>query len=79
MGIAAIFNRELISGYQPSDTDTAADTKYYGYLAADGSWYIMEEVTSLGTFRYYRGTTGYAAAWTARATPTYVLFSALFT
>ena len=78
MGIAAAFNKQFVSSYQPSDIDSTSDPKYYGFLAADGSWYIMEENTAEGTYRYVRGTSGYAAAWTARATNTYVLFSALF-
>lgn len=78
MGIAASFNRQFVSSYQPSDVDQASDPKYYGFLAADGSWYIMEENTAAGTYRYVRSTSGYATAWTNRATQTYVLFSALF-
>jgi len=78
MGIAAIFNRQLVSGYQPSDTDTSSDPKYYGFLAADGSWYIMEENTANGTFRYIRGTSGYTTNWTGRAALTYGYFNAMF-
>lgn len=78
MGVAAIFNRQLVSGYQPSDVDTASDPKYYGFLAADGSWYIMEENTTGGTYRYIRGTSDYTTKWTNRATLTYVYFNAMF-
>ena len=50
-----------------SDTDDAADTKYFGFVDQHGGWMIMKEVTSLGTFRYRMGRSGYAAAWTGRA------------
>ena len=63
-----------VAGYQVADTDTASDTKYYGYTWAGGKWYIMQEVTSAGTFRYVSGTSGYAAAWTARAGKSYDYF-----
>ena len=78
MGIAAIINRAQVAGFQPSDIDTAADTKYYGYLAADGSWYIMQEITTAGTFRYIRGSSAYITSWTGRAGLTYVYYSAMF-
>lgn len=54
-------------GYMTSDTDEASDTKYYGFLNADGKWYIYRWNTITGEHRYVRGDTGYIAAWTARA------------
>lgn len=50
-----------------SDTDDAADTKYFGFVDQHGGWMIMKEVTSAGTFRYRMGRSGYTTAWTGRA------------
>jgi hypothetical protein len=72
------FNKELVASYQFSDQDTDSDPKYYGFLAYDGSWYIQEENTAEGTFRFCRGDSGYEAAWAARTGKTYVLFNSLF-
>lgn len=65
------------SQFAVSDIDEAGVTKYYGYVAHDGYWYIMAVTAT--TVRYC--TTGYAAysdAWTNRATLTYGLFSEVF-
>lgn len=64
--------------YKISDIDTASDPKYYGNVAADGSWYIMKESTSGGTFRYANGTSSYSTNWTGRASLTYDYFNVVF-
>lgn len=78
MNLNAISVSSSLAAYQISDSDSAADTKYFGYLAVDGSWYIMQEITTAGTYRYIRGSSGYTAAWTGRAGLTYVYFNAMF-
>ena len=64
--------------YKISDVDAASDPKYNGFLQADGSWYIMKESTSAGTYRYAVGTTGYSTNWTNRASLTYGYFDGAF-
>lgn len=64
--------------FAASDLDESGDPKYYGFLAANGNWYIMESSDSAGTFRYCYGESGYSAAWTGRAGLTYGLFSVIF-
>ncbi|MEN6414367.1 MAG: hypothetical protein ABFC84_16640 [Veillonellales bacterium] len=66
--------------YKISDVDADAAVKYYGYLDADGNWYIMKEETTTGdqTYTYCKGATAYATAWTGRAGLTYDIFSEIF-
>lgn len=79
MGVRAFVNIPgMVSGYQISDTDSASDPKYYGYLAVDGQWYIMEENTAAGTYRYVRGASDYTTAWTGRASLTYGYYNEMF-
>ena len=49
--------------FQASDLNEVAATKYYGFLAENGSWIIMQHNTTTGTLRYCRGTTGYSGNW----------------
>lgn len=70
-------------GYQPSDIDDGGSTKYYGFLKADGRWYIMRE--SSGAYRYAKGVPDpdnggglYTDAWTARASLSYDYYSVVF-
>jgi len=53
--------------FEISDEDSASDPKYYGYLACNGSWIIMQWTESTGQYRYAAGTSLYGANWTARA------------
>lgn len=64
--------------YKISDTDSSSDPKYYGNVAADGSWYIMKETTSAGTYRYCKGASSYSTNWTGRASLTYDYFDVIF-
>jgi len=66
-----------------SDSDDAADVKYYGYLSASGYWIIMQETTSTGAYRYCAGLTpvyktAVTGAWAIRATLTYEYYNELF-
>lgn len=67
-----------LAKYKISDTDSASDPKYYGNVAADGSWYIMKETTSAGTYRYCKGASSYSTNWTGRAGLTYDYFDVIF-
>ncbi len=71
-----------LSAYKVSDQPTAAemgnDVKHYGYLAADGSWCIMQTIDSTGTFRFAAGAGNYSTAWSSRASIGYDYFSIIF-
>jgi hypothetical protein len=62
-------------GFKISDQDVTGDPKYYGFVNHQGEWYILKEDAAAGTFRYCMGASGYAVAWAARTTQTYVLYS----
>lgn len=66
--------------YHIADKDDDASPNYYGFTDQYGKWYIMKETVSAGadTYRYVKGDSGYAAAWTARATQTYDYFNVVF-
>jgi len=55
----------LQAKYRISDQASDGSISYYGYLAADGTWYILRE-TSAGEYRYCTGLSGYQAAWVIR-------------
>lgn len=73
--VAAI--RGSLADYKVSDVDEAADPKFYGFLRADGYWYVMRN-TGGTAFRYAAGSTGYAAAWAGRASLSYGYFDSIF-
>lgn len=60
---------------------TSATVNYYGYIARDssGAWMItkVDMSTAVYAYTYVVGTTGFATAWTNRASQTYVAFNAL--
>jgi len=68
----------FLTNYKLSDVDDDASPNYYGYIRADGAWYIMKETISAGadTYRYVSGTSGYN--WANRASETYVTFDSAF-
>jgi hypothetical protein len=76
----SIIGSDPTAAYKISDVDADAATKYYGYLDADGNWYIMKEVTATGdqAYTYCKGSLDYATNWTGRAALTYDIFSTIF-
>lgn len=67
-----------LSLYKISDIDDASNPKYYGFLKADGGWYILKEDTTNKTYRYAKGDSDYSTAWTNRASQTYNYFDVVF-
>lgn len=63
--------------YTPADIDDATDIQYFGNIAADTSYYIrrFDKSSNPKTIRFYFGKGDYAAAWAARASKTYTLWS----
>jgi hypothetical protein len=51
---------------------------YLGFTNPDGAWFIMQEDTNTGTFRYIKGASNFATSWTNRAGLTYDYFNNVF-
>lgn len=51
--------------------------RYYGYVAENGAWIIMESDTDEGTYRYKIGTKLYAANFIAREGLSYGLYNTM--
>lgn len=68
-----------LAAYKPADQDVSSPM-YDGFVSADGAWYIMKTTTTgnVRSYRFVKAESGYAAAWTARATKTYDYFSVVF-
>jgi len=66
----------LTAGYSISDTAEIATIKYYGFLKADGGWYIMQK--NAEAFRYIKGDSGYTTSWTGKAGLTYDYYNIVF-
>ena len=68
--------------FRASDVDDAADTKYYGFLAPNGDWYILREDSVAKTYRYFRGRGNYGTAvtgaWATRAALSYDYLDVIF-
>lgn len=71
-------NIEPIQGYEPSDMDDSADPEYYGFTNKDGAYYIMRINVASGAIRYSVGSSGYALAWTNKATESYDYYYTVF-
>lgn len=69
---------ESLDQYHISDQDEATTTKYYGFITKDGHWYIMQNDTVAGTYRYARGVSAYTTGWSGRASLTYGYFDVIF-
>lgn len=72
-GVATEEKQDPLSSYKITDID---DAGYYGYLKADGAWYIMSGIA--GEYRYIKGDSDYATNWTNRASLTYGYFNDIF-
>lgn len=69
----------VVAGFAASDTDISDGTyNYYGFLKADGSWYIMQTTKNQSQLRYFKGTSGYTTAWTNKSTHAYDYFDQIF-
>lgn len=76
-GSAVAFS--ILDGYAASDTDESDGTyNYYGFLKADGSWYIMRTTKTNTEIRYFAGTSDYTTSWTGKAGLSYNYFNVIF-
>lgn len=71
-------NLDSLDGYKISDIDADASPNYYGFLRADGAWYILKETIVPGddTYRYVAGSSSYT--WSGRTGLSYVTFDSAF-
>lgn len=69
-----------LKGYVVADEDLDADPQYFGYLAADGRWYIVRRKVETWGYsnKYIKGDDGYEANWTGRAGLTFSYFNYVF-
>jgi hypothetical protein len=73
----------ILNGYLQSDTDgSSTSVQYYGYLAPNCAWYIMQISISTGisNYRYFAGSglSNYETNWTNRTGLSYDYFSNIF-
>jgi len=61
--------------FEVSDEDLAGDPSYFGYVNEDGGWIIQQRNAASGTYRYYKGSSGYTSAWTGRAGLSYTYWN----
>lgn len=69
------------SGFRSSDRATktgVAAVTYWGFLNRFGDYYIMEQNTAAGTWRYFYGRGSYTTAWSQRESLDYDYFDAIF-
>lgn len=71
---------DTLASYRISDKDDDASPNYYGFVNADGAWYILKETVSAGadTYRYAAGSSDYTTNWTNRASLSYGYFYSTF-
>lgn len=62
--------------YALSNIDDTTSTEYYGYEDKDGNWYIKKLASNAITFT--KGPSGYATAWTNRASQSYASYGSTF-
>ena len=78
-GVAVDFISIALAEYAISDTDEGGDPEYFGFVAADGSWYIMAITGAVSeNIRYAKGDSNYDDAWDLRATHAYGRFDNVF-
>lgn len=68
----------FLENFYPSDQLTSGPVTYNGYLDRDGRWYITEQNTTTGTFRYAKGSSNYSNNWDNRAGLSYGYFNEVF-
>lgn len=67
-----------MASYLVSDMDDASNPKYYGFLAKDGSWYIMKNDETAKSFRYVKGDSDFITNWTNRTSLNYDYVNRVF-
>lgn len=73
------FVGDLFSAYVISRKDDDATPNYYGFVRADGGWYVLRETVSAGNdlYEYAKGKSAFSTNWTNRASLPYVSYDDL--
>lgn len=66
-----------MEGYRISEIDDGLIT-YYGFIKKGGAWFIMQENTDTGSFRYVKGEYDFVKNWQKRQNLTYDYFNNVF-
>lgn len=69
--------KQPTDGYEVCDIDDASIPAYYGFMNADGAWYIAREGNG-GEYRYRRGSGNFAASWAIHDELSYQYFNDVF-
>lgn len=69
--------KQPTDGYRINQLDDSIVT-YYGLTNKDGAWFIMQEDTDTGAFRYAKGSSNFATNWDNRGTLTYDYYDNVF-
>jgi hypothetical protein len=69
--------KEITDDYRITEIDDSI-VSYYGFTHKDGSWFIMQEDTETGSFRYVRGDADFSGNWTNRENFKYDYFINVF-
>lgn len=74
-----VASQSLIEGYEIANRDeNIGAVSYYGYIDADGNWYIQRENDATGDSDFVAGTSAYSTNWTGRTGLSYAKFDAVF-
>ena len=60
------------------DDTSSASYEYYGFMKADGGWYIKRITLASNLREYVKGTSSYSTEWTGRASQTYADYGSTF-
>ena len=70
--------QDTLAPYADTNMDVSSNPLYFGYIKADGGWYIERFNTSTLETTYCKGSTDYATNWTDRLTLTYNTLNIIF-
>ena len=70
------FVGDIFSGYVIAKKDDDASPNFYGYVRADGSWYILRETISAGndSYEYANGSRDFDTNWSNRVGLSYLFY-----
>ncbi len=69
--------KQPTDGYRICEVDDNI-TSYFGFVNKDGAWFIMQEDTDSGSFRYTRGDFNFARGWERRERLSYNYYNEVF-
>jgi hypothetical protein len=77
--VVEVIDNDPLLGFKISDRASDEDFNFFGYLRADGQFYILREEIAEGKYRYFKGGPGgYVTAWEQRADQNYDYFDLIF-